>query len=128
MKVKYTTKDVRAGTTYVELDRDQKNEILGYLIQWLAHLNEGVRNPKEDLGGFFEAQSVLPKMARGRDNSVTSYIAGILNNQLFRPNAKTGRYQEDFTRDNIEWIQQISIGMNGIAGTPVIEFSESMWN
>lgn len=127
MKVKYTTKDVRAGTTYVELDRDQKNEILGYLIQWLAHLNEGVRNPREDLTGFFEGQSVLPKMSRGRENSVTSYIAGILNNQLFRPNAKTGRYQEDFTKDNIDWIQQISIGMSEIAGTPVIDFQESMW-
>jgi hypothetical protein len=127
MKVKYNTKDVRAGTTYVELDRDQHTEILGYLIQWLAYLNEGVRDPRADLNGFFEGQSVLPKMSRGRENSVTSYIAGILNNQLFRPNAKTGRYQEDFTKDNIDWIGQISIGMNGICGTPVIEFSESVW-
>lgn len=127
MKVKYATKDVRAGTTYVELDRDQHTEILGYMIQWLSLLNEGVRDPKADLGGFFEGQTTLPKMSRGKQNSVTSYIAGILNNQLFCPNAKTGRYQQDFTKENIDWIQQISIGMNQVFGTEVIEFSEAIW-
>jgi hypothetical protein len=128
MKVKYTTKDVRAGTTYVEIDKAQHDTILGYMIQWLALLNEDVRNPKADLNGFFEGQSSLPKMGRGRENSVTSYIAGILNNQLFRANAKTGRYQQDFTLENIDWIQQISIGMNQVFETEVIEFSEAIWN
>jgi hypothetical protein len=128
MKVKYTTKDVRAGTTYVELDRDQHNQVLGYLMQWLSLLNEGVRDPKEELNGFFEGQSTLPKMSRGRQNSVTSYIAGMLNNQLFRPNSKTGRYQVNFTLENIDWIQQISIGMNQVFGTEVIEFSEAIWS
>jgi len=128
MKVKYTTKDVRAGTTYVELDKDQHNEILGRMIEWLTLLAEGVRDPKEELDGFFEGQSTLPKMSRGKLNSVTSYVAGILNNQLFRPNAKTGRYQQDFTLENIDWIQQISIGMNQVFGTEVIEFSEAIWN
>lgn len=128
MKVKYTTKDVRAGTTYVELDRDQHTEILGYLIQWLAYLNEGVRDPRADLGGFFEGQEALPKMSRGRINSVASYLAGMLNNQVFIPNKKTGRYQADFTLENIQWIGQISLGMNEVCGTDVIEFVESMWN
>ena len=66
-------------------------------------------------------------MSRGKLNSVTSYLAGILNNQLFRPNEKTGRYQQDFTLDNIEWIESISIGMNKVFGTDTIEFSESVW-
>lgn len=128
MKVKYTTKDVRAGTTYVELDKNQHMQIQGLLIEWLALLNEDVRNPRAELGGFFEGQATLPKMARGRENSVASYIAGILNNQLFRPNEKTGRYQQDFTKENIDWIQQISIGMNQVFGTELVEFSEAIWN
>jgi hypothetical protein len=66
-------------------------------------------------------------MSRGLENSVTSYLAGILNNQLFRANPKTGRYQQDFTLDNIEWIESISIGMNQVFGTEKIEFSESVW-
>lgn len=128
MKVKYTTKDVRAGTTYVEIDRDQHTEILGYLIQWLAYLNEGIRDPRAELDGFFEGQESLPKMSRGKQNSVASYIAGILNNQVFIPNKKTGRYQTDFTLENVQWIGQISIGMSEVCGTPVIEITESMWN
>jgi len=127
MKVKYTTKDVRAGTTYVEIDRDQQAEVQGRMIEWLTLLNEGVRDPKNDLGMFFDAHPDLPKMSRGRPNSVASYLAGILNNQLFRPNEKTGRYQQDFTLDNIEWIESISIGMNKIFGTAAIEFAESVW-
>lgn len=127
MKVKYTVKDVRAGTTYVELDRDQHTEIQGRMIEWITLLNEGVRDPKNDMAIFFEGQPDLPKMSRGKQNSVTSYLAGILNNQLFRPNEKTGRYQQDFTLDNIEWIESISIGMNKVFGTDTIEFSESVW-
>jgi len=127
MKVKYTTRDVRAGTTYVELDKDQHTEIQGRMIEWIMLLNEGVRDPKNDMDMFFEGHANLPKMSRGKQNSVTSYIAGILNNQLFRPNPKTGRYQQDFTKDNIEWIESISLGMNRVFGTEVIEFEESMW-
>ena len=127
MKVKYTTRDVRAGTTYVELDRDQHAEVQGYMIQWLTYLNENVRNPKSDLSAFFEPQKELPMMGRGRQNSIASYIAGILNNQLFYPNAKTGRFQQDFTLDNIQWIQQISLGLAEECGTPPIEFAESVW-
>jgi hypothetical protein len=127
MKVKYTTKDVRAGTTYVELDKEQHSLILGYMIQWLTYLNENVRDPKADLGAFFEPQKDLPMMGRGKQNSIASYIAGILNNQLFYPNAKTGRYQENFTLDNIQWIQQISHGLADECGTPRIEFTESLW-
>lgn len=127
MKVKYTTKDVRAGTTYVELDRDQHAEIQGRMFEWLTLLNEDVRDPKADLGMFFEGHPDLPKMSRGKQNSVASYISGILNNQLFRPNAKTGRYQQDFTKENTEWIESISIGMNRIFGTDTIEFEESVW-
>jgi hypothetical protein len=127
MKVKYTTRDVRAGTTYVELDKDQHLEIQGYMFQWITHLNENVRDPKQDLGCFFEPQNELPRMGRGKQNSIVSYIAGILNNQLFYPNAKTGRYQQDFTLDNIQWIQQISHGLADICGTPCIEFTESVW-
>jgi hypothetical protein len=67
-------------------------------------------------------------MSRGRQNSVASYVAGILNNQVFVPNAKTGRYQTDFTLENIQWIGQISLGMNSVCGSDVIEFVESMWN
>ena len=127
MKVKYTTKDVRANTTYVELERDQHTQVLGVLIEWLSLLNEGVRDPKNDMNFYFEGMTNMPKMSRGRENSITSYIAGILNNQLFRPNSKTGRYQEDFTKDNIDWIQHISIGLNKEFGTEVIEFSEALW-
>lgn len=128
MKVKYTVKDVRAGTTYVELDKDQHTEIQGRMIEWISLLNEGVRDPKNDMGMFFDGHPDLPKMSRGKQNSVTSYLAGILNNQLFRPNEKTGRYQQDFTLDNIEWIESISIGMNRVFGTDTIEFSEAIWN
>lgn len=127
MKVKYTVKDVRAGTTYVELDRNQHTEVQGRMFEWISLLNEGVRDPKNDMQIFFEGHPDLPKMSRGRQNSVTSYLAGILNNQLFRANPKTGRYQADFTKDNIDWIQNISIGMNQVFGTEVIEFSESVW-
>ena len=128
MQVKYTTKDVRAGTTYVEIDRDQQAEVQGRMIEWLALLNEDVRDPKEDLGMFFEGHPDMPRMSRGRQNSVASYIAGILNNQLFRPNTRTGRYQQDFTKENTEWIEHISIGMNQVFGTEIIEFTESMWS
>lgn len=127
MKVKYTVKDVRAGTTYVELDPDQHAEIQGRMFEWISLLNEGVRDPKNDMQIFFEGHPDLPKMSRGKTNSVTSYLAGILNNQLFRPNEKTGRYQQDFTKDNIEWIESISIGMNRVFGTEPIEFSEAIW-
>jgi hypothetical protein len=127
MRVKYTTRDVRAGTTYVELDPDQQREVQGRMFEWITLLNEGVRDPKADLGMFFDGHPDLPKMSRGRQNSVASYLAGILNNQLFRPNARTGRYQQDFTKENIEWIESISIGMSKIFGTDIIEFAESMW-
>jgi hypothetical protein len=127
MKAKSTVNDVRAGTTYVELDRDQHAEIQGRMIEWITLLNEGVRDPKNDMQIFFDGHENLPRMSRGRPNSVTSYLAGILNNQLFRPNPKTGRYQQDFTKDNIDWIESISIGMNRVFGTETIEFSESVW-
>jgi hypothetical protein len=127
MEIKYVEKDTRAGTTYVEIDQDQHAELLGRLMEWLALLNEGVRDPKADQAMFFDGHPDLPKMSRGRSNSVASYIAGILNNQLFRPNEKTGRYQQDFTKDNIEWIESISIGMNRVLGTEKISFAEALW-
>jgi hypothetical protein len=127
MEIKYIEKDTRAGTTYVEMDRDQHNQVLGQLIEWLTLLNEDARDPKNDLGMFFDGHPELPKMSRGKQNSVTSYIAGMLNNQLFRPNDKTGRYQQDFTKENIKWIGNISIGMNQIFGTDTITFAEAMW-
>jgi hypothetical protein len=127
MEIKYIEKDTRAGTTYVEIDRDQHTELLGRLIEWLALLNEGIRDPKAELEGFFAGRVELPKMSRGRLNSATSYIAGILNNQLFRPNEKTGRYQTDFTKDNIEWIETFSIKLNAAIGTETITFAEALW-
>lgn len=127
MEIKYIEKDTRAGTTYVEIDKNQHDEVLGRMLEWLTLLNEGVRDPKADLGMFFEPHPDLPKMSRGKANSVTSYISGILNNQLFRPNEKTGRYQADFTKDNIEWIESISIGMNRVLGTDTITFTEALW-
>jgi hypothetical protein len=127
MEIKYIEKDTRAGTTYVEIDRDQHTELLGRLIEWLALLNEGIRDPNTELEGFFAGRVELPKMSRGRLNSATSYIAGILNNQLFRPNEKTGRYQTDFTKDNIEWIETFSIKLNAAIGTDTITFAEALW-
>ena len=127
MEIKYIEKDTRAGTTYVELDKDQHTELLGRLIEWLALLNEGIRDPKNELEIYFEGSPNLPKMSYGKLNSATSYIAGILNNQLFRPNPKTGRYQQDFTLDNIEWIETFSIKLNRSVGTDTITFTKSLW-
>jgi len=126
MKIPFTVKDTSANTVYVDIAKNDHDKIIGCIFEWTAYGAEFHNDPKAEVEFFYKAQPKLPRMTKGRMNSIASYLGGILNNQLFRPN-KNGNYQRDFTLDNIMHIQRISEIMSDLCNTPVMQFEESMW-
>lgn len=126
-KITFTQKQTSASTVYVDISKDDHDTVLGYMFAWNAFGAEFHNDPKADIEFFYKDQPKLPRMTKGRMNSIASYIGGILNNQLFRAN-KNGNYQRDFTLENIAHIQRISEIMHDLCDTEVLQFEESMWN
>ena len=124
--VKYNTKSTAATTDYVDISLEDHTRVHAEMIGWITRLNEDLANKSSGVEGFFKPRIELPKR-RGGQNSVMSYISGILNNQLFRPNSKTGRLQADFTEENLDWINIVSGYMHEVYGTEVIVFEEHVW-
>lgn len=125
--ITFSQKDTSASTIYVDIAKQDHDLVLGYMFAWNAFAAEFHNDPNADIEFFYKTQPKLPRMSKGRQNSIASYIGGILNNQLFRPN-KNGNYQRDFTLENIEHIQRISEIMADLCDTEVLQFEESMWS
>lgn len=116
-EIEYTIKITTANTDYTMIDDNDKTFIMRTLIKILASISEADNNKDmKDITSIFHAKSTkLPRSKNGQ-NSIASFIGGLVNNIHFGT-------QRDYTTIQLSAIQQITGAINEIfTNIPQLEF------